>query len=135
MSSTASFSWLGGSASLALDRFKATDYKAPCARAVQPLYGACVMQIRFSKLGGVLLLLAGLLWLSVSIRGQEPQPSNQQQAAAAELPPVPQGVEVLARGPVHEAFATPTTEPVPTKPVAKEPPKPLDEMPPAEKPE
>jgi hypothetical protein len=93
------------------------------------------MQIRFSRPGGVLLLLAGLLWLSVSIRGQEPQPANGQQAATAELPPVPQGVEVLARGPVHEAFATPTTEPVPTKPVAKEPPKPLDEMPPAEKPE
>src|SRR5260370_570080 len=86
------------------------------------------MQIRFSRPGGVLLLLAGLLWLSVSIRGQEPQPTNGQQAAAAELPPVPQGVEVLARGPVHEAFATPTTEPGPTKPVAKAPPKPLAQI-------
>jgi hypothetical protein len=44
-------------------------------------------------------------------------------------------MEVLARGPVHEAFATPTTEPVPTQPVDKPPPKPIQEMPPAEKPE
>ena len=91
-----------------------------------------------SKPGRVLLLLAGMLWLSLSVRGQEAQPTGQEAAApaaAAELPPVPQGVEVLARGPVHEAFATPTTEAVPTKPAPKEPPRPLDEMPPAEKPE
>jgi len=43
------------------------------------------------------------------------------------LPAVPKGVEVLARGPVHEAFAAPTTDPVPTNPVPKEPPKTLDE--------
>jgi hypothetical protein len=41
----------------------------------------------------------------------------------------------MARGPVHEAFATPTTEPRPTQPVAKKPPAPLDEMAPDEKPE
>lgn len=56
-------------------------------------------------------------------------------ADSAELPQVPKGVEVLTRGPVHEAFATPTTAPVPTKPVRKQPPKPVEEMPPAEKPE
>ena len=50
-------------------------------------------------------------------------------------PPVPQGVEVLARGPVHEAFATPTTAPTPTQLVPKAPPKPLEEMPPDQKPE
>jgi hypothetical protein len=44
-------------------------------------------------------------------------------------------VEVLARGPIHEAFASATTPPAPTNPVPKEPPKPIDEMPPAEKPE
>jgi hypothetical protein len=54
---------------------------------------------------------------------------------APEGPPVPQGIEVLARGPVHEAFATPTTEPRPTPLVSKKPPPPLDEMPPDEKPE
>ena len=47
----------------------------------------------------------------------------------------PAGVEVMARGPVHEAFATPTAEPQPTKLLPKRPPLPLDEMPPEERPE
>src|SRR5438034_9399308 len=68
-------------------------------------------------------------------RGQEVSPGQQAAAPAAEPPPVPKGVEVLARGPVHEAFATPTSEPMPTRPVAKQPPKPLEELPPDEKPE
>ena len=50
-------------------------------------------------------------------------------------PPVPRGVEVMARGPVHEAYASPTSDPVPTKPIPKQPPPPIDEIPPAEKPE
>ncbi len=58
-----------------------------------------------------------------------------QDAPPAEPPPVPQGVEVQARGPVHEAFASLTGDPVPTKPVTKQPPAPLAEMPPDEKPE
>jgi len=97
------------------------------------------MHVRFAKPGSVLLLLAAMMCLSLSVRSQEAQaPADQQQAgpaAAGDLPPVPKGVEVLARGPVHEAFATPTTEPAPTKPVSKQPPRPLDEMPPEEKPE
>src|SRR5262249_58836239 len=52
-----------------------------------------------------------------------------------DLPAVPRGVEVLTRGPVHEAFATPPSEPVAPTPVAKRPPKPLDELPPDDKPE
>jgi hypothetical protein len=75
------------------------------------------------------LCLAGTVW---SQQGTSPPSAP---AAPAELPPVPQGVEVLTRGPVHEAFATPTTEPVPTTPVTKAPPKPLEEMPPEQKPE
>jgi hypothetical protein len=51
------------------------------------------------------------------------------------LPPSPKGVEVQARGPVHEAFATPTSEPAATKPVPKKPPEPIKEMPPEQKPE
>ena len=50
------------------------------------------------------------------------------------LPPVPVGVEVQARGPVHEAFACLAADPVPTRLVSKRPPAPIDEMPPAEKP-
>src|SRR5947209_6439232 len=66
---------------------------------------------------------------------QAQQAAPESAGAATELPPAPKGVEVLARGPVHEAFATPTAEPQATKPVPKQPPKPLDELPPEEKPE
>src|SRR5208283_4313542 len=39
-----------------------------------------------------------------------------------------QGVEVLTRGPVHEAYAeTPSSEPKATAVVAKKPPEPIDE--------
>jgi hypothetical protein len=41
----------------------------------------------------------------------------------------------MARGPVHEAFATPTAEPKPTLAVRKKPPAPLEEMPPEERPD
>jgi len=47
-----------------------------------------------------------------------------------------EGVEVLARGPVHEAYATPTdTNPQASPVVPKEPPDPIEEMPPDQKPE
>jgi hypothetical protein len=58
--------------------------------------------------------------------------------APAQQPPPPTpnpGVEVLTRGPVHEAFATPTAEPKPTMTVNRQPPAPLDEMPPEDRPE
>ncbi|MBI2803428.1 MAG: YXWGXW repeat-containing protein [Planctomycetes bacterium] len=48
---------------------------------------------------------------------------------------VPKGVEVLARGPVHEAFASPLTEPKATPVLAKKPPQPIEEMPPEDRPE
>jgi hypothetical protein len=62
-------------------------------------------------------------------------PGQEAAPAADALPPEPKGVEVMARGPVHEAFATPTGEAAPTRPVPKQPPKPLNEVPPEEKPE
>src|SRR5262249_15128879 len=55
--------------------------------------------------------------------------------AVAAPPPVPTGVEVLARGPVHEAYASLTAEAQPTRIFSKRPPRPLEEMPPEEKPE
>jgi hypothetical protein len=77
-------------------------------------------------------LLAGFsLLTSVGAQTQTAEPPQNTEA----LPAAPQGVEVLARGPVHEAFATPTADPVPTKPVPKRPPKALEEMPPDQKPE
>src|SRR5262249_50735225 len=56
-------------------------------------------------------------------------------APAEEPPAIPKGVEVLARGPVHEAFASLTGDPQPTPVVPKRPPKNLEELPPEEKPE
>lgn len=56
-------------------------------------------------------------------------------AFAQDLPPTPAGVEVQARGPIHEAYASLTGDPVPTKVVPKAPPAPIEELPPAEKPE
>jgi len=56
---------------------------------------------------------------------------------SAEDPPTkPDGVEVLARGPVHEAFAQLATGlPEPGQVAAKEPPKLIDELPPDQRPE
>ncbi|MCI0682306.1 MAG: hypothetical protein L0Y71_09395 [Gemmataceae bacterium] len=62
----------------------------------------------------------------ISTTGAEP---------AGETPEPPKGVEVQARGPIHEAFATPTAEAKPTYGVPKKPPEPIEEMPPDEKPE
>jgi len=45
-------------------------------------------------------------------------------------------VQVLARGPVHEAYAEPSErEPKPTPVIPREPPKPIEELPPDQKPE
>lgn len=65
----------------------------------------------------------------------QPLPPPVPEQAPAPQPDVPRGVEVQARGPVHEAFATPTAEPRPTPPIARQPPAPLEEMPPEERPE
>src|SRR5258708_5730929 len=56
-------------------------------------------------------------------------------AIQADQPP-PEGVEVQARGPVHEAFAQPVNrQPEPGPVVPKQPPEPIEEVPPDEKPE
>lgn len=74
------------------------------------------------------LLVSGFLVNLAFLPGQDAAV-----APAAAAPP--KGVEVLARGPVHEAFASLTAEPSPAKPLDKRPPKPLEEMPPDDKPE
>jgi hypothetical protein len=89
---------------------------------------------RYLLIASFLILVAGLSFRYAS--GAQTQTGEPPMSAPSGDPPAaPQGVEVLARGPVHEAFATPTAEPVPTKPVCKKPPKALDEMPPEQKPE
>ena len=57
------------------------------------------------------LFVAGLCGVAL-VRGQQAAPASGGEAAS-DLPPVPKGVEVLARGPVHEAFAGPTGEAAP----------------------
>jgi hypothetical protein len=49
-------------------------------------------------------------------------------------PPLPEGVEVQARGPVHEAYAGPVGEPQAAAVVPRQPPAPLEEMPAEQKP-
>ncbi len=51
------------------------------------------------------------------------------------MPTIPAGVDVQTRGPVHEAFASPTTDPQPSPLVQRKPPAQLDELPPEEKPD
>jgi hypothetical protein len=56
-------------------------------------------------------------------------------SAQQDEPPTKEGVEVLARGPVHEAFATPSqARPLASHVVDKKPPDPIEEFPPDEKP-
>jgi hypothetical protein len=90
--------------------------------------------MRIRALVALAFFLLASFSLLTTVRAQV-QTGEPPQNAAEALPAAPQGVEVLARGPVHEAFATPTADPVPTKPVPKRPPKPLEEMPPDQKPE
>src|SRR5437867_578354 len=82
--------------------------------------------MNISRLTVALILVAIGTWLAVAtpsqyLFGQEPPP---------------QGQELLARGPIHEAFAQPIVFDAKAGTVVKkEPPKPIEEMPPAEKPE
>jgi hypothetical protein len=99
--------------------------------------------MRVCRLGvGIAFLLAAVVSGPCLARAQAPAAQTSAAATtpapeppAGEPPPLPKGVEVLTRGPVHEAFASLTADPAPTKPVPKRPPKPLDELPPDQKPE
>ena len=56
-------------------------------------------------------------------------------AARAQDQPPEQGVEVLTRGPVHEAYASAVSgQPAPSAIVPKQPPEAIEELPPDEKP-
>jgi hypothetical protein len=81
--------------------------------------------MRFRLIHGQLAVLClGLLLIG-------PRPGEGQEVA----PPAPPGTDVQARGPVHEAYAEPTTSVgVPGPVVVKEPPAPIEEAPPQEKP-
>ena len=76
-----------------------------------------------------LSVTAAACWLSW------PLLQGQETVAPADLPPVPQGVDVLARGPIYEAYASLAVDPIASKIFPKRPPLPLDEQPPADKPD
>jgi hypothetical protein len=77
-------------------------------------------------------LLVGTLGLAVLLSGigsaedEQPPPD----------PAPPDGVSVLTRGPVHEAYAEPSeTQPQASPLITKQPPEPVEEVPPDQKPE
>ena len=104
----------------------------------------------FKRFVGVSLVSFGLgLWLFsantgiTSLQADEPQAVSQIEPQAIEAQPLAaeetmkqQGVEPLDKGPVHEAFAQPVNKnPQPGSIIHKQPPKPVDEVPPEQKPE
>jgi hypothetical protein len=77
------------------------------------------------------LCAAGLASLSIAVALSFCPALPAQDDAAA-----PAGIEVLARGPVHEAYAEPAqVRPEPSPVVPRQPPAPVEEMPPEQKPE
>ncbi|MBL8798221.1 MAG: YXWGXW repeat-containing protein [Planctomycetia bacterium] len=83
-----------------------------------------------------MLGLAALLLVTPAIWTQEAQLGTPEVQQASAPGPVPEGVEVLARGPVHEAFADQANGKSKPAPVtAKQPPEPIEELPPDQKPD
>lgn len=83
------------------------------------------------------MLRSGTLWFGM-LFGIGPQVASAQAPAVPQQQPTPvqEGVEFLARGPIHEAFAEPTVRSPQSSPlVAKEPPKPIEELPPDQMPQ
>jgi len=82
------------------------------------------------------LCLAALLVVTPAIWTQEAQLGTPEAQPAAQPAPLPDGVEVLARGPVHEAFADQASGKSKASPVTpKQPPEPIEELPPDQKPD
>jgi hypothetical protein len=92
-----------------------------------------IHKLRAAALLSGILLIAGWNAALAQQLAQPPavQPPNDQVPARTR-----QGVEILAHGPVHEAFAQPyAADPQPTPVVPKAPPPPIQELPPEVKPE
>jgi WXXGXW repeat (2 copies) len=74
------------------------------------------------------LFLAGGFAGATNVRAQETQPSKDESPQ--------KGVEVLTRGPIHEAFMVPlSTNPLPNPVINQKPPAAIEEVPPDQKPE
>src|SRR5437868_5335397 len=85
-------------------------------------------------IGCTRLLALGTLGLSVCIMLAGTIQGTQTAQEEAENP-VQEGVEPLTRGPIHEAFAMPSSpNPVPSPVIAKKPPDPIEEIPSDQKP-
>lgn len=86
---------------------------------------------RFSRLLAASLASVVLVSNALGASWQPPDPY-----AMGDQPQVTEGMEVLTRGPLHEAFAEPVVfDPRPGPLVPKEPPPPVEEAPPEQKPE
>lgn len=81
-----------------------------------------------TALGALILALA---LAQAPAQPPPPQPDPGQPLAGD---PNGDGIEVLARGPVHEAYAGTVEQPAPTDIVPKAPPEPIEELPPDQKP-
>jgi hypothetical protein len=91
------------------------------------------MHVSLARFCLVVPFIAGAAFLAAQADSQEAAtPQATPQAAA---PEVPRGIEVMARGPVHEAFAAPFAEAKPTAAIPKKPPASIEEMPPEDRPE
>src|SRR5262245_13024541 len=100
------------------------------------------MMKQLPKLIPAAMLGALILAFATAMPAQEPIPlfppgtqPDAQPPAQPEANDLPDGVEALAKGPVHEAFATTSEESDETPIVPKQPPEPIEEMPPDQKPE
>jgi hypothetical protein len=89
-----------------------------------------VIMNRFLSLPGAGILSVGVMLLLVPAgRSQIPPPPPN-------AAPTQPGVEVLTRGPIHEAFAAPSLRnPLPAPVIPKQPPELVEELPPDQKPE
>ncbi|HVL11972.1 MAG TPA: hypothetical protein VM529_05375, partial [Gemmata sp.] len=86
-----------------------------------------------SLLLGLMLVLTGGVVPAQQPLPQLPPPGMQPVGQPEQADP--NAPEVLARGPVHEAFATTSEAPVAAPVVGKQPPDPIEELPPDQKPE
>src|ERR1051326_3084501 len=90
-----------------------------------------LMLVQTFRLASAAVLFGLFAYWAGPSTSQEPPPIRIDPPQAAG--DSPRGVEVQARGPIHEAFASPNVEPKATQPIAKRPPTPIEEMPPEDR--
>ncbi len=91
--------------------------------------------ISLTTLGALMLILTAGVIPAQQPLPQLPPPGGQTAVQPGGQPGDPDGIEVLTRGPVHEAYATTAEQTAPSPVIAKQPPDPIEELPPDQKPE